>query len=60
MKIKLDENNEILVSIDKDKKLMLSFKTKKDKSHILISAKLNKEQLDDLVTNIVSLKLKVK
>lgn len=60
MKIKLDENNEILVSVDKDKKLMLSLKTKKDKSHVLISAKLNKEQLDDLVTSIVALKLKVK
>jgi hypothetical protein len=60
MKISLDENDEIIVSVDKDKKASLSLKTKKDNGYILISAKLNRNQLDDLITNLVSLKLKVK
>lgn len=60
MKIEVDENSFIEIKIDEGKKLNLIFKTKKDsKTTLVLTAKLNSEQLDDLITYLVSSKLKV-
>ena len=56
MKITIDEDSSIDISEDSSK-LVLSIKTKKDdKTTVLITAKLNAEHLNKLITSLVSLK----
>ena len=60
MKVQLDGDDYIEVDADIDKKLNLVFKTKKDsKTTLIISAKLNGIQLNQLIAALVSQKLKV-
>jgi len=60
LKIIVDKNSYIEIKADKNKKLNLIFKTKKDsKTTVVLTAKLNAEQLDQLIAKLVSLKTKV-
>lgn len=60
MKLEIDQNSHIEVKADHDNKLNLIFRTKKDsKTTIVLTAKLDSEQLDELITYLVSLKTKV-
>jgi hypothetical protein len=60
MKLEIDQNSYIEVKTDHDKKLNLIFKTKKDsKTTIVLTAKLDADQLDELITYLVSSKIRV-
>jgi len=60
MKLEIDQNSYIEVKTDHDNKLNLIFKTKKDsKTTIVLTAKLDAEQLDELITYLVSSKPRV-
>lgn len=60
MKLKLEDDSLIEISTS-DGKLILKFKTKKDeRTTVIMSASLNAEQLNKLITGLVSSKLKVK
>lgn len=60
MKLQIDQNSYIEIKTDKDHKLNLIFKVKKDsKTTIVMTAKLNSEQLDDLIAYLVTSKTKV-
>lgn len=61
MKLEIDRDSYIEVKADYNQKLNLIFKTKKDeKTTLILTAKLDAEQLDELITYLVSSKLKVK
>lgn len=60
MKLEIDQNSYIEVKTDHDNKLNLIFKTKKDsKTTIVLTAKLDADQLDELITYLVSSKPRV-
>lgn len=60
MKINLDDGSYLDFSVDMNKKLNILFKLKKDEtSTIFLTAKLNQTQLENLITFLVSNKIKV-
>jgi hypothetical protein len=61
MKIKLDNNNYLEVDIYNDDLVSLSIKARRDEgSVILVTAYLDSRSLDDLISNLVSVRPKVK
>lgn len=61
MKIKLDDNSYIEVSLEKDDRVSLSiFAYKNKNSSVLVTTKLDADSLDDLITELVSLTPRVR
>lgn len=59
MKIELDKDSYLEAKLDNEKKVSLVFKTKKDATtSIVISAKLEIEQVEELIASLVSLKVR--
>ncbi len=60
MKINLDEDNSLEVKSDLNNKLNLIFKSKQDTKTTILAAKLDAQQMDKLIAQLISLKAKVK
>ena len=55
MKINLDEKSYLKVSLDRDREVVLSIKAKRnDDSHVIVSANLNFNDVDKLISSLVS------
>jgi len=61
MKLKLDDKNYMEIAVDIEGKLNISIKARKNNNTIvLVTAKLNEEELDTLIKTLVFMKPKMK